>query len=142
VINLLFALKDTLTVLKTPITLLKDDNVFYRVEEIEYKLKVRYVGLMEILTLCLDDILPSRRKSKRISNTKVHWLYYTVKDFLEDEENQKALLKITGKAEFSPSLPLLRISILRLKTWLLNTPAENGVYPLLGLVARAMIFAH
>ena len=34
------------------------------------------------------------------------------------------------------------ISVLRLKTWLLNTPAENGVHPLPGLVARAMIFAH
>jgi len=141
-IDLSFALEDTSTVLETPITLLKDDDVFHRVEEIECKLKVRCAGLMEIPTPCLDDMLPGRRKSKRIGNTKVHWLHRTVKDFLEDEENQKALLKITGKAEFSPSLPLLRMSVLRLKTWLLNTPAENGVHPLPGLVARAMIFAH
>ncbi|KAH8794358.1 hypothetical protein F5882DRAFT_237684, partial [Hyaloscypha sp. PMI_1271] len=81
-IDLSFALEDTSTVLETPITLPKDDDVFHRVEEIECKLKVRCAVLMEIPTPCLDDMLPGRRKSKRIGNTKVHWLHRTVKDFL------------------------------------------------------------
>jgi hypothetical protein len=141
-IDLSFALEDTKTVLETPIKLLKDEEVFRRSEEVECKLKVRCAGLLEIPTPCLEDTLPGRKMSKRIGNTKVHWLHRTVKDFLEVEENQKLLLKIAANTVFSPSLPLLRASILRLKTWLLNTPAENGVHPLPGLVARALIFAH
>ncbi|KAL5314388.1 hypothetical protein ACEPPN_018814 [Leptodophora sp. 'Broadleaf-Isolate-01'] len=145
-IDLSFALEmDTTRILQTPVTALNDEDVFRRAGpggDVECRLKVRCAGLLEIPTPCLEDTLPGSRMSRRIGNTKVRWLHRTVKDFLETEGAQELLLKSSRKSDFSPSLPLLRASIMRLKTWLANTPAEDGIHPLPGLVARAMILAH
>jgi hypothetical protein len=61
---------------------------------------------------------------------------------LETDEAQNLLRKHAGKSPYSPSLPLLRASVLKLKTWFLNTSASGGISPLPGLVRRTMVFAY
>jgi hypothetical protein len=140
-IDLSFAFEPPSVAIKHPIKLLDDEEAFRRVDEIEHRLKVRCAGLLEIPTSHVDDALRWRKTAKNAGNTKIHWLHRTVKDFMQVADNQ-ALLKSSELSEWSPSLCLLCSSVMRLKTWFLNTPATNSINPLPGLAARAMIFAH
>jgi hypothetical protein len=142
-IDLSFALEaDTKATISTPVKLLSDDDITRRISKVDSKLKVRCAGLLEIPTLHNGDVSGGRAETMRKGNIKVQWLHRTVKDYLETDEAQNLLRKHAGKSPYSPSLPLLRASVLKLKTWFLNTSASGGISPLPGLVRRTMVFAY
>lgn len=124
--------------LKQKIELWSDSKITQKCEHMEYRLKARCSGLLEVQNYHIpkrSQVLMPRRAVAE-SRRRVQYLHRTLREYLEEPEFWKSQLQATCSYQFNPHLQMLKSYVLQFKVLPVATPFLVQTMPI------ALIHAH